>query len=358
MSDSKWNSRMSDKLQFGHYLYRRLIRFLALPCIPVALMAADLSISRISHRPLNIKPADLGGVVQYGPNGATYFLNTGRGEVRRIADGESSLVRIPLEPSPERATAEVLFLDMAINAPGQLFLGAIWTKKPKGGGAGVIVYNAAGNYERTIVLNPRANIRHLALDASGNIYVLGIEPGYFKGVENFCNLIHKYTPEGNRVTAFSSCPIPAGDRSLGAQWDQLSFEVDRGSIWIQDGRVYQVMPSRRVIRVFDSVTGIAINEITLRPPAENIAIATGAAVAWRVLPMGEGGYLVVWSVPTGMGRTSFVSGHDRNGAATTGWNTPLKIGMPIAAAPNGNAFVLAPERDGAVSLLRGTVRTE
>jgi hypothetical protein len=351
---------MLHRLHFSDCLPRKLIVLAALFGIAGTLVAAELVISRVSHRPLNIRPADLGGVVQYGPNGSTYFLHTGRGIVHRIGDAEASLVSVPLEPAPESANAEVSFMDMAIDSRGQMFLAAIWTQKPKGGGAGVLVYDAAGHYQRTIVLKPQVSIRHLAMDAAGNLFVLGIDPAYFKGFTNLCALVHKYTPDGQRVLTFSGCPIPTGERAVtGPPWEQLSFEVDRGSIWIQDGRLYQVLPAGRAVRVFDSVTGIALSETSLHPPpSDGLTVATGPSVAWRVVPLGERGYLVVWSVPTTMGRTSFVSAHDRNGAPTTGWNAPLRVGMPVAAAPNGNAFVLAPERDGTVSLLRGTVRAE
>lgn len=324
-------------------------------------LAAELTIREISHRPLNIRPADLGGVVQYGANRKTYFLHTGHGVVHRIGDDEESLVRVPLQSPPESADAELSYSDIAINTEGHMFVAATWTRKPNGGGAGVLVYDRDGHYERTIVLSPRTNIRHLAIDASGNMFVLGIDPGYFKGVTNLCLLIHKYTPDGNRVTAFSGCPIPQGDRTAtGPQWEQLSFEVDRGSLWLEDGRLYHVLPASRTIRVFDPVTGLAVSEISLQPPQfEHLGItATGPGVAWRVLSRGRDGFLVVWSIPTTMGRTSLVGAHDRSGAARSGWQAPLRTGMPVASGPNGHVFVLSPQRDGTVSLLRGVIHTE
>lgn len=323
-----------------------------------ATSAAELAIRQISHRPLNIRPADLGGVVQYGPNHATYFLHSGQGVVHRIADGEESLVRIPLQAPPESADADLLYSDLAINSEGEMFVAATWTRKGSGGGAGVLVYDRDGHYLRTVVLSPRTNIRHLAIDASGNMFVLGIDPAYFKGASNLCLLVHKYSPEGNRVTAFSGCPIAAGDRTVnGPQWDLLSFEVDRGSLWIDNGKLYHVLPSSRVIRAFDTVTGVAVGETTLQPPEldDPGTAATGPAVAWRVLPRGPDGFLVVWSVPTAMGRTSFVAAHDRSGAAKSGWHAPLRTGMPVASAPNGHVFVLNPQRDGTVSLVRGFI---
>jgi hypothetical protein len=346
---------------FGRWLHKRLTRLAAMSGMAATLCPAEFTIHRVSHYPLHIRPADLGGVVTYGPDAAVYFLHTGNAVVHRISDGDGALVRIPLEPAAESATAVVnLMADMAVDATGQMFIPAMWTRKPKGGGAGVLVYTAAGHYERTIVLAPQVNIRHLAMDPAGNIFVLGIDPSYYKGLSNLCLLIHKYAPDGTRISAFSGCPIPAGDRSLGPQWERLSFEVDRGSIWIQDGRLYHALPSSRAVRVFDPNTGIAIGETLFEPPpVEGVEIsASGTSDAWRVLPRGHDAYLVVWSVRTGVGRNNFVAAHDRKGSPVTTRISPMREGMPVASASNGQVFFLAPQPDGTVTLVRGVVQIE
>ncbi|HYL73691.1 MAG TPA: hypothetical protein VEU96_05770 [Bryobacteraceae bacterium] len=327
----------------------------------VVVSAAELAIRPSSHRRLNVKPAELGGVVYYGPNRTTYFLHS-QGVVHRIGDDDESLVRIPLQSAPEGVNSQVLYSDIAVDSKGQMFVAATWTRRPNGGGAGILVYDSDGRYQRSIVLSPRSNIRHLAIDPSGNIFVLGIDPGYFRGAGNSCFLIHKYTPDGSRVNAFSACPIPPGDRTLeGGAWDLLTFEVDRGSLWLENGKLYHVLPANHVIRVFDPVTGVGIGEIPLQPPQPEAlgTVAAGPSAAWRVLSRGRDGFLVVWSTPTGAGRASVVTAHDRNGAATAGQRTPSRIGMPVASAFNGHVFLLTPQPDGTVSLLRGAVvRTE
>jgi len=326
------------------------------------LCASELIMQHVSHRTLNIRPTDVGGVVKRGPNGSTYFLSVTRGVVHRAGDGQESLVRIPLESPPESATARVNFMeDMAIDSAGRIFVPAIFTRTPKGGDAAVVVYDAGGHYQRTILLAPRANIRHLALDTSGNIFVLGIDPGYYRGGTNSCLLVHKYTPDGERVTAFSSCPITPGERDLsGPEWDRLSFEVDRGSIWIRNGRLYHVLPTSRVVREFDSVTGVGLSETSLQLPRTG-EVSLGdidSAVAWRVLPMGHG-YLVLWSAGTSTLRTSFLSAHDAKGvAATPASRTPLSQGIPVATDARGQLFLLSRESDGTVGLLRSAVRIE
>ena len=327
----------------------------------VTLCAAELSLRRSAYRSLHIRPSDLGGVATYGPDSAVYFLHTGNAVVHRIADGDEAPLRIALEPAAESATAVVnLMPDLAVDPAGRMFIPAMWTRKPKGGGAGVLVYTAAGRYERTIVLAPQVNIRHLAMDAAGNMFVLAIDPDYYKSLSNLCLLIHKYAPDGRRITAFSACPIPAGDRSVGPQWEQLSFEVDRGSIWIQDGRLYHALPASRVVRVFDPTTGMALSETLLEPPpVEGVELGASRLIdAWRVLPRGQGAYLVVWSIRTGLGRNNFIAAHDRKGSPMTARISPLRAGMPIASAPNGQVFVLAPQPDGTVGLMRGVVQIE
>jgi hypothetical protein len=325
-------------------------------CAACALFSADLAVRPASYRQLKTTSSELGGVVHYGQNHATYFLHSS-GLVHRIGDNDETIARMRLQPPPEGANAQVLYSDIAVDSKGGMFVGATWTRQPSGGGAGVLVYDTEGRYERTIVLSPRSNMRHLAMDASGNLFVLGIDPGYFRGVSNLCLLVHKYSPDGNRVTAFSSCPIPAGDRSVqGPAWEQLSFEVDRGSLWIENGKLYHVLPSSGVIRVFDPTTGLGLGEIALRLPQsdELASLATGPSVAWRVLSRGSDGFLVVWSVPTAAGRTSVLVTHDRSGKPT-GPRSRVRTGMPVASAPNGHIFFLSPQPDGTVGLLRGLV---
>ncbi len=323
------------------------------------LQGAELALRSASHRTLNINPSELGGVAHYGANHTTYFLHTERGVVHRIGDNERSLTSIQLQPPPEAEGAAMFYSDIAVDATGRMFVAATWTRKPRGGGAGVLVYDAQGNYERSIVLSPRTNIRHLALDKSGNIFVLGVDPSYFKGASNLCLLVHKYGPDGKRLTAFSGCPIPPNERTE-SRWRDLNFEVDRGSLWLEDGKLYQVLPVSRLVRVFEPQTGMAVAEVSLRPPqSEEVgSTTTGPGIAWRVISRGHDGFLVVWSATTDSGRTSYVTAHDQSGVAIASWRNPFTVGMPVATATNGQVLVLAPERDGTVGLLRGVVETQ
>jgi len=341
---------------------------LALLGLVGALCASEIVMNHVSHRPLNVRPENLGGVTKRGSGGSTYFMSVVRGVVHRFGDNGEPIVSFQLEPPPESASAKVDFMeDMAIDSAGRIFVPAIFSRKPRGGSAVVIVYDAGGHYQRTIVLAPRANIRHLALDASGNIFVLGIDPGYFLGATNSCLLVHKYTPDGERVTAFSGCPIAPGERPIagGPQFEQLNFEVDRGSIWVKNGRLYQVLPASRVVRVFDTVTGVGLSETSLQlpGPGEVSPSDVDSAVAWRVLPMGQHGYLVLWSgqwkAQSSMAPKRFLSAHDEKGTALTPASyAPFSRGIPVAADVEGQIFILGPERDGTAGLSRSVVRIQ
>ncbi len=122
-------------------------RALMLASLCCALHAGDLKIERVAYRALHFPPTELGGVVTYGADGATYFLRQGRGIVHRLADGESSLTKFALETPPEAAGGDLYFADIAINSQGEMYLAATWTFKPKGGGSAVFVYNASGRCE-------------------------------------------------------------------------------------------------------------------------------------------------------------------------------------------------------------------
>ena len=323
-----------------------------------------LKLHRLSQRTLNVRGNELGGVARRGLNRASYFFSVERHVVHRVSDDDSSLTRITLEPPPESAKATVQMMqDIAIDSSGRMFVPAIWHFSPRGGGAGVLVYGPDGRYERTISLTPRTNVRHLALDASGYLFVLGVDPEYFRGQVTTCFLVHKYTLDGRRVSAFSACPLASGERSTsGQRWDDLNFEIDRGSLWVQAGRVYHVLPAAHVIRVFDGLTGTAIDETRLEEPRLSDALdntRTGA-VAWRVLPVGAEDYLVLWSLKTSTGgRTRTLSAHRKDGAILGEDLQPVfQNGVPVIADETGHVSLLSLDPDGTTGFAKAEMQVQ
>ena len=325
----------------------------------------ELTLRSTSERPTSLLFSEAGGVVQRGPGGAVYFLSTERRTVSIVAP-DGSVTRLALADIPERELTS-LMEDLAVDHAGRLFIPAIWRYAPKRGAAGVYVFNAQGIYERTIEFATRTNVRHIAIDDSGAIFVLGVDPAYFRGIENNCFLIHKYTPDGKRVTAFSDCPVDLarGRQTAGPAWDELNLEVDRGQLWLSHNRLYQLLPSSHQIRIFDPVLGTAIGQVNLGTPAPSEIEAEGRLV-WRIVQAPNGRYVAQWSLrqqpirPEIMARRFVLGLHDaagRNLSSADAFQSGETI-VPLFANADGSVTFAVGQARGSIRLTDALVTTQ
>ena len=340
--------------------------------IASSLLAADLAFNTLSRRSVPLHFADIGGVFRCAPNGDVYFLSVETAVVHRVQASDAATTRVALDQTPESGVAYVnLMQDMDISNTGQIFVPAMWNFRPKGGAAGVFIFDSAGHYQRTILLEPQVNVRHLALDSDGSLFVVGIDPAYFREAANSCYLLHKYTPSGQRTAAFSTCPVsfPAGSRvPSGPRWDRLSLEADRGRVWISGQYVYHLLPVSHEIRVFDKANGHLASEVVLDSPVSSAPSLAGSepsmSIVWRVLPLSAGGYLAQWSIGSFFGQTQsrigHVSLHDSRGRTTSslGVRSPWTAAVPIYSGADGAITFLAGPPSGSVEFVRARVAPE
>jgi len=190
----------------------------------------------------------------------------------------------------------------------------------------VLVLGPDGERGRAVVLTPPVELRHVAAGADGTFYVLGLNAGYFRGLEKECTMVHKYSPAGERLASFSSCPETPRSASLSSVVHRLNKDIDLGHLWTKGDLVYHVLPFSRELRVFRS-DGTLVRRVKLQPPAENPLPArysmfggdTVSQQVWRIAPVGEGNLLVHWvySQPEGPGRRNlpYLALHNAAGVA-------------------------------------------
>jgi hypothetical protein len=323
--------------------------------------AAELLVHVISERATPLLAREAGGVVQLGPAGIVYFLSVESKTVHTIAPNGST-VTLTLSPTPEGASAS-LMEDMAIDSAGRLFIPAIWRYAPKGGSAGIFVFDSRGYYERTIELAPRTNVRHIAMDEAGNIFVLGIDPAYYRRTADTCFLVHEYSPQGERLKAFSSCPadLARTRQTSGPAWQELNLEIDRGRLWFSGGRLYQLLPASHQIRIFDPASGRPVGQVGLQSPVSASEGSPGPIV-WRIVQVAEGQYLAQWSVPKGAANGAGVARslglvlHDKSGSSLS--NPAHLTGeamVPLFANGDGTITFAVGRPNGTIRLARSAV---
>lgn len=247
-------------------------------------------------------------VLKYGPNGAQ--LRTHQLEA--------------IIPEFGRSRVEI-YQDCAVDKAGRILIPAAWRESSQKPVFGVFVLKPDGTYERSIILSPPAESRHIAPGEGGAFYVLGLDTGYFRGFESDCNLVHKYSIEGKRLVSFSGCPEDSGSDLMG-QFRQLKQEVDRGQLWTSTGRIYHVLPHSRHLRVFDS-DGSPVSDIRFQPPVDNDMLrdypvmqsTPEADQVWRIVPLATGDFLVQWLHSERRGATRhnlpYLALHDASGEA-------------------------------------------
>lgn len=136
--------------------------------------------------------------------------------------------------------------------------------------AGVFIFDREGRYTGTTELAMQCAPERIAVDSNGDMFASSLDAAYLKGREKDCSLVHKFTRQGQHVVSFSACPPAAQAEGArpgvrGTAVSALRAEAERGHVWIQNGQLYHVLPSSRLLRVFDR-DGRAVREATLVSP--------------------------------------------------------------------------------------------
>jgi hypothetical protein len=343
-------------------------------CAP-AISAADLSFQSISERAIPVAPRTLGGAFKHLANGDVYFFSNEYRSIHRLSQSDNSISRIELSGTPEDSVGSVqLMQDFAVDGNGRFFVPAIWTyKERQGGSAGVLVFDSGGHYQRTVLLQPRTEVRHIALSDSGEIYVLGIDPAYFRHSTDSCFLVHRYTSNGARLAAFSACPTDVAPerRTSGPAWEALKRETDRGSIWIKNNIFYHLLPFSHQIRTFEVGTERPLDTVDMAPPdgaeLQSDVVHTSRAfpsMIWRVVQFSDGRYLAHWSLASpdsanANRRLAVLTLHDGQGRlAVKSRQRPSFGGEPLWANEDGSVTFIVRQADGNAKLVRSAVRSE
>jgi hypothetical protein len=146
-------------------------------------------------------------------------------------------------------------------------------EEPSGNLVGVLVFKSVGRYSFQIHLTPSIVIMHMVVDDLGNLFVLGVDLDSLYRPLSPCLLVHKYSRQGVRLAAFSSCPAADEARSVQENPGQIFLRredtVRAGQLFFHDRFLYHVMFSLRIIRIFDG-DGRLVRELRLDPPLVDV----------------------------------------------------------------------------------------
>ncbi len=168
----------------------------------------------------------------------------------------------------------------------------------------------------SVALKPPVEARSVAVGWGGALYVLGVDPGFFRGTTPDCHLITQYTAEGERIRSFSSCPVSgvtgAGPtRRDGVDYEQLKLEADHGRVWLQGSHIQHLLPQTSRLRAF-SADGSPIRAVSFEPPP---ASPGADSVIHAMFPLGDGRFLLFW-------RSAFRQGNAARGSVGAALHGP------------------------------------
>ena len=310
---------------------------------------------------------DLFLLSQPNPRSAILHRLTGEGPVKATSLSQA--------PAPEPFLSRSFMQAIAVNGNDEFHVGMVGHKPGSGPTSrsffsGVVSVAADGTL-RTTLHQPPVEVRRIAIDQGGNVYALGLDPDYLRFRSDVCLLVHKYAPDGRRVTAFSNCPGNDGHRvrsgagvSGSPYYNRLKLEVERGQLWIDGGFVYHFLPLSWRVRVFDP-GGTMIKEVFLTPPPEDEVLSKPFVLPgpgderWirGMYTISGGRYLVQWILQAGTHRRQYFAVHDQDGNVVS---RPLVSDLlPIQSDGSGNVYFLrAAEGPGTFELVLARITVQ
>ena len=292
--------------------------------------AAQPDYREVRSTPFLLPPENVAVAVR-AASGDFYFLARQSGAVYRYS-GSGEFLNVFRVSSITEISAGQFYLqpDLAVDRTGNVYCLGLF--RPDGGQLQTValIFNPQGVYQKMVITTPRVEARRIAVDADGSIYLVGVDPAYFRSTATPCLLLHKYTPDGRRIAAFSECPAGLRLRGAGASpgpdLPVLLTECERGRVWIQTNSIFHALPRSHLVRQFDSAGKLVREAVLDRPklapsgPPVNPPGA-GEDLAWRVMSTRSGRFLVEWQhadVAEGRRRNQrLLSIHDVGGGLVT-----------------------------------------
>lgn len=266
-------------------------------------------------------------------DGDLFWLAFRRKEVVRINGKTGAVEAYSLTQIPEIASGACDIIDDvqtgrsgAIYVPGVLRLPGVQRSFV------LFMVDSTGRYERMVNLHPPAEVRHVAFDDSGAVYVLGVDAAYLRRTTDQCLVVHKYDRSGNKTHSFS----PAPD----VEYLRLKDEVDRGHLWLTPDGLAHVLPCSRILRVLNPSDGNPISEIRFTLPDGG-----RPAQIRSIVPIAGGRYLISWVLSQGSAgfrqNRQLLSMHDGAGMLIGRPNDLRREeGAPLFSDGAGNVYLL------------------
>jgi len=238
------------------------------------------------------------------PAGDIYVLDANSLVITHFSATGALQNQFPISGVPESSQGHLYFHpEITVDQNRNVYIAATWRPAPRQTSTALFVFDSNGHYARTIPLIPRIEVRHLAIDKDGNFYALGVDPDFFKWKANLCLLVHKYGPDGKRLTAFSACPpnlILRQPNSAvpGPGFDTLNKETSLGKVSVIGGVVYNELAVSHRVRAFD-LSGKQLLDTVLEPAAAGVTnspdpTASSLDILRRVLPLPNNRFLSEW----------------------------------------------------------------
>lgn len=269
---------------------------------PPGLVVRNLRVDSLQTTVLNLPQGRIASL-RIGPSGDIYLWSSDVGSIYRLGpDGDVEAVFELSQITDSLGMGAQPRPTFAVGPGESVHVPLMWRPSPDNARdtrAGLAVFSPAGPYEQWVALKPSVEVRHIAVDALGNFYVLGMDPAYFRQETDSCNLIHKYSPDGRHLASFSPCPQPEpvrGERmQIGPGFRRLQAEADRGQVWLAGPNVYHLLPLSRALRIFEA-DGEVVRVVTLEPPWLELG-PPGLAVEiwiWSLGILPDGSHVVEW----------------------------------------------------------------